>query len=364
MMKNDDEIIEGFRKFDDYTTRNYFYSYCHRAYRVLDAKYELSKKSGLDFYSLAHEYYLKLMEHDFKPLTDKPKQMKLSAFMFRGFWFITMAALKAYKKIVDFEKNEPYTTMVYARMSDDEDNVMEEAALAVELHYNDTIMTQLAWKLFVMGYKHKEIGKELGLTPAAISQRYKKMMKEVVEPFIIKFYGYGVLNGEKPAKMPKSPRCHSGYVEWHFRIPDNDADWKLYDNIIQKYTEENRITPDDIDRLKDNEVIVFDSILLEKHIGATARIAQTNGGDKTGKCKGMQGQLYAIPTMQGGVNTIKPYINEFINYASQHPEKHFYVTNLGCGIAGFDPWDIAPLFKDVADLKNVALTKDFWKQII
>lgn len=54
-----------------------------------------------------------------------------------------------------------------------------------------------------------------------------------------------------------------------------------------------------------------------------------------GQGVGLQGQSYAIPTMQGDVDTIKPYVDEFIAFAKAHPELKFYVTRIGCGIAGF-----------------------------
>ena len=61
---------------------------------------------------------------------------------------------------------------------------------------------------------------------------------------------------------------------------------------------------------------------------------------------GMQGQSYAIPTMHGGIDVIKPYVDQFIAYAREHQDKVFYVTRIGCGIAGFKDEDIAPLFVD------------------
>ena len=73
----------------------------------------------------------------------------------------------------------------------------------------------------------------------------------------------------------------------------------------------------------------------------------------------MRGQSYAIPTMQGGVETIEPYVEEFMDYAFRHRELTFLVTRIGCGIAGFTARQIAPLFLKVIDLENVILPKDF-----
>lgn len=73
----------------------------------------------------------------------------------------------------------------------------------------------------------------------------------------------------------------------------------------------------------------------------------------------MQGQSYAIPTMHGGVEAIKPYVDDFIVFARDHKELTFLVTRIGCGIAGFLDKDIAPLFKDAVDDNNVILPKEF-----
>ena len=73
----------------------------------------------------------------------------------------------------------------------------------------------------------------------------------------------------------------------------------------------------------------------------------------------MQGQCYAIPTMHGGVDAIRPYVDEFIEYAMQHPELTFLVTRIGCGIAGFRDEQMAPLFAPAFNLPNVVLPKSF-----
>ncbi|HNU60064.1 MAG TPA: hypothetical protein PKI08_08950 [Aquaticitalea sp.] len=63
--------------------------------------------------------------------------------------------------------------------------------------------------------------------------------------------------------------------------------------------------------------------------------------------------------MQGGVDTIAPYVDEFIAFAEAHPEKFFYVTRIGCGIAGFRDEQIAPLFQRALNLANVCLPESF-----
>ena len=96
-----------------------------------------------------------------------------------------------------------------------------------------------------------------------------------------------------------------------------------------------RVTPEWIHDLAPNEVFVFGSNLGGMHGGGAARIAYRCFGAKMGVGVGLQGQSYAIPTMQGGPETIRPYVDEFIDFARQHPETTFLVTPIGCGIAGF-----------------------------
>ena len=59
------------------------------------------------------------------------------------------------------------------------------------------------------------------------------------------------------------------------------------------------------------------------------------------------------------IDEIKPYVDDFIEYASQHKEYTFLVTRIGCGIAGFKANEIAPLFAKAINLENVLLPKDF-----
>lgn len=121
-----------------------------------------------------------------------------------------------------------------------------------------------------------------------------------------------------------------------------------------------RITPARITNLKPNEVFVFGSNLAGFHGGGAAHIAHAKFGAIWGQGVGMQGQSYAIPTMQGGVETIKPYVDQFIDYARQNSIYRFYVTRIGCGIAGFTDEEIAPLFREAVDVENICLPTEWW----
>lgn len=120
-----------------------------------------------------------------------------------------------------------------------------------------------------------------------------------------------------------------------------------------------KFTPEHISHLRPDEIFVFGSNLAGHHGGGAARAAMKNFGAVWGQGVGLQGQSYAIPTMQGGVETIKPYVDDFIEFASNCDQTTFYVTRIGCGIAGFKDEEIAPLFKDALKLYNVRLPESF-----
>ena len=120
-------------------------------------------------------------------------------------------------------------------------------------------------------------------------------------------------------------------------------------------------TPERITELKADEVFVFGSNLAGMHGGGAAWVAFQKFGAVLGCGVGLRGQSYAIPTMQGGVDTIKPYVDEFIDYAKSRPELFFYVTRIGCGIAGFRDREIAPLFQAAKEVENICLPESFAK---
>ena len=120
-----------------------------------------------------------------------------------------------------------------------------------------------------------------------------------------------------------------------------------------------RFTPEHIAVLEPGEIFVFGSNLAGAHGGGAARAARIHFGAVMGQGVGLQGRSYAIPTMQGGPETIKPYVDDFILFAKQHPELTFLVTPIGCGIAGFHARDIAPLFASAIDVENIILPRQF-----
>ena len=96
-------------------------------------------------------------------------------------------------------------------------------------------------------------------------------------------------------------------------------------------------------------IFVFGSNLAGRHGAGAALFARNNYGALYGQGVGRQGNSYAIPTKDYRINTlpletIQGYVNEFLLYARNHPELDFRVTRIGCGLAGYNDAQIAPMF--------------------
>ena len=122
-------------------------------------------------------------------------------------------------------------------------------------------------------------------------------------------------------------------------------------------------TPDYIDRLLPNQIFVFGSNTLGYHTGGASGTARKKFGAVWGQPEGLQGQSYAIPVDYGkGVRKdaeVKTAIDRFIDFAKAHNELFFFVTRVGCGIAGYHDEEMAQLFWEALNLNNVCLPKSF-----
>ncbi|GAA2927675.1 hypothetical protein GCM10010458_07350 [Microbacterium luteolum] len=105
-------------------------------------------------------------------------------------------------------------------------------------------------------------------------------------------------------------------------------------------------TPERISDLRSDEVFVFGSNAGGQHGGGAARIAHDRFGAVWGEGHGHHGQTYAIDTMSG-LDVLAREARDFIAYALAHPELRFLLTPVGCGIAGYTPEQVAPLFVGV-----------------
>lgn len=111
-----------------------------------------------------------------------------------------------------------------------------------------------------------------------------------------------------------------------------------------------------IEELDEGEIFVFGSNGMGAHMGGAAATAVAKFGAIYGQAEGLQGQSYAINTMDG-FEVMAEQVARFIEFAGEHPELTFYVTEIGCGIAGYSPEEVAPLFRDVPE--NVVLPEAF-----
>ena len=121
-----------------------------------------------------------------------------------------------------------------------------------------------------------------------------------------------------------------------------------------------RIASDRISDLGANEIFVFGSNIQGAHGGGAAWYAHKKFGAEWGVGEGLTGRTYALPTMEGDAS-LKKAVEHFIICAKAHPELTFLVTAVGCGIAGYTPGEVAPLFREATALANVYLPHVFWE---
>ena len=358
---SDEAIINGFRKGDAGIIREYFYEWCQAGYRIYDQRYQLSEKENLDFMSLAHQYAIHLMEHDWKPLEDHSPEVSLKSWLIGGFRYVVLDALKWYRREYGSITFEDYlrTFDVTSDLRLQFNRMVEDVCDHAPLNRQERLIIDM---LLLRGFKGKEIAAELGMTPSAISQKYKKLTEDIIVPYFKKNFDMdldmpevmdemAILRREAPMGEASMPAPMSGAIpEMYEPMVYEDMDFIKEENMEQK-----RTTPEFITSLEPNEIFVFGSNLKGMHGGGAAYIAYRKFGAIMGQGVGLQGQSYAIPTMQGGVETIRPYVDEFIQFAKQHPELTFLVTRIGCGIAGFTDEEIAPLFEAAHEVENVVL---------
>lgn len=132
---------------------------------------------------------------------------------------------------------------------------------------------------------------------------------------------------------------------------------------------DNRIALDPILELNSNEIFVFGSNLRGDHGGGAARYAKDNFGAKQGDAVGRTGKCWAIPTLgihheKLSLGYIEKHVTDLLIYAVLKPEMDIMVSAIGCGIAGFTPEEIAPMFRDAVKLPNVKLPLIFWKVLL
>ena len=117
-------------------------------------------------------------------------------------------------------------------------------------------------------------------------------------------------------------------------------------------------------------IFVFGSNLQGIHGAGAAKIAREKYGAIYGRGVGIQGNSYAIPTKDHFLKTlpiaeIKPYVAEFIKFAKENSDLRFYLTPIGCGLAGHDPKEIRKIFVDcgILTLNNIVLAPSWLEHL-
>lgn len=120
-----------------------------------------------------------------------------------------------------------------------------------------------------------------------------------------------------------------------------------------------------ITELAPGQIFVFGSNEGGNHGRGAAEQAKRMFGARTGQGKGLMGRSYGIPTKSSKLKVLSgraigKYVQEFTAFVRARPDLHFLVTEVGCGLAGYEPEEIAPLFREASALPNVSLPAKFW----
>lgn len=118
-------------------------------------------------------------------------------------------------------------------------------------------------------------------------------------------------------------------------------------------------TPDD------PRIFVFGSNVPGLHGGGAAGYARDKLGAKMGVGEGLTGNAYALPTcyMPGEPITLQElvvYVDNFLTFASDHPDLRFFLSKVGCGIAGFDEEVVKTIFQELNVPENVDMPPDWY----
>ena len=181
---SDEQIIAGFRRGDSYIIQHYFYEYCRAGYYVFDKHYDLSHKENLDCTSLTHQYAIYLLEHQWEPLENRSEGVSLRTWIIGGFRYIVLDALKWYQKEYGSITFEDYLQSF-------------DITSDLRLQFRKTVMDMcdtcdmdrrdrvIAMMMLDGGFKAKDIAAQLGLTPSAVSQRYKSLKERIIIPYFL-----------------------------------------------------------------------------------------------------------------------------------------------------------------------------------
>lgn len=137
-----------------------------------------------------------------------------------------------------------------------------------------------------------------------------------------------------------------------------EAYYKLLNDILRGY---DRSTPTRIVSLRNNQIFVFGTDKYGSQKNGAAGLAANSFGAKVGVVNGPTGMCYALPTKGFSFNELAQAVVQFEKYVRNNSKYTFLITAVGCGHAGFNVKDVAPLFIGLIGLRNVMLPDAFLK---
>lgn len=306
--------------------------------------------SLLTFCSCTKEYvYDCVPVEKVKNLTSKEYQPCCSTPLFDA---MGMGINDLYRKTKDIKNSAVVVTVITDGMENDSSEYSGKAIKALV----DKMRDEYGWNFAYIGTNQdvESVAMEISIKNSFYFEDTQEGMGEAWEK-------------ERKAKhrmysrMDEVSRCVACEGEEHINeIHETLRQNKNYQEIEEF---EHRVTPDRIDHLHNGQVFVFGSNSQGLHRGGAARVALTKFGATMGQGEGLQGQSYAIPTMDG-LTALAANIRTFVLFAKEHPEMTFLVTRIGCGVAGYRASQVAPLFVGAVDVENIWLPMDFWKELI
>lgn len=99
-----------------------------------------------------------------------------------------------------------------------------------------------------------------------------------------------------------------------------------------------------------HQIFVFGSNLSGVHGAGAAKYALNHCGAVWGRPHGLMGNSYAIPTKNESItatlslSTIADFVTEFTRFVTDNPGLQFFMTRIGCGLAGLSDEQVAPMF--------------------
>lgn len=267
---SDDEILQGFKDADARIVREYYYGYCRVAYCIYDKRYDLQHKPGMDFFSLAHEYYLYLCEHDFKPLEDRKPSMSLKTWMVNGFRFLLLDKLKEVVKEHRFESFEARQESRKMQFDVTDNQFEHDLYQTIEdignFYYGRDSKNSIILKmLYIEGFRGKDVAAQLGISHSAVTQRCQKMMHDVVIPYIKRYfdaseYGSYLSFAEEDTCIESAPKMSMPRMMSECKCCEESADKgnNIFNNKNNmEEMKKGRITPRWIDSLKERDFCVW-----------------------------------------------------------------------------------------------------------